>query len=399
MYFKAKSLFSLSSFKTYTYKLLFFCCVFCSGNALYTQVVSDFTIDDEAWKVYNEPAGGAPSLPIVYSSTGGNPGGYIKETDISVGTWGWLAPSEFKGDFSEYYGCYLTFDLIEDSHAGVMPNTYDVMFVNNAGDTMVFNTAYDPIPINTWVNYVVPLTSVAGWKYGSSIAAAAPDATGAQMLAILSDVNKLRIRAEFSGLTYEVNGMDNVMLTCILLPVELINFKAEVAGVNTAKLSWSTASENNCYGFRLEKSVNFSEFDSIGFIPGNGTATSISDYEFYDNNFNTSAYYRLREVNLEGRMLSSEIVYLENENHNIVTTLVYPNPTTDNIVLLADDVNQVLQYVITDYSGRTLLQANVEPYSGYFSQTVNMEPFPAGIYTVTFIKEQGTDIQLFTLVK
>ncbi len=389
----------MSLISKYTHILMFFCCICCSGKGLFAQIVSDFTIDDETWKVYNEPSGGAPSLPIVWSSTGGNPGGYIKETDISIGAWGWQAPAEFKGDLSAYFGCYLVFDLIEDSHAGVMNNYYDVMFFNNAGDTMVFNTAYDPIPINTWINYVVPLTTVVGWKYGSSIAAAAPDATGAQMLAILSDVNKMRIRAEFSGLTYEVNGMDNVMLTCILLPVELINFNAEVAGVNMSKLSWSTASENNCYGFRLEKSVDFSVFDSIGFIPGNGTTTSINNYEFYDNNFNTSAYYRLREVNLEGRMLSSEIVYLENENNNIVTTLVYPNPTTDNIIILADDVNQVLQYVITDYSGRTLLQANVEPYSGYFRQTINMEPFPAGIYTATLIKEQGTDIQLFTLVK
>ncbi|HNA59220.1 MAG TPA: hypothetical protein PLJ43_13910, partial [Chitinophagales bacterium] len=80
------------------------------------QIVSDFTSNDESWKVYNEPSGGAPYLPIVWSSTGGNPGGYISETDISIGAWGWLAPSEFKGDLSAYYNFYLSFDLREDSH-------------------------------------------------------------------------------------------------------------------------------------------------------------------------------------------------------------------------------------------------------------------------------------------
>ena len=378
---------------------MFFCCICCSGKGLFAQIVSDFTIDDETWKVYNEPSGGAPSLPIVWSSTGGNPGGYIKETDISIGAWGWQAPAEFKGDLSAYFGCYLVFDLIEDSHAGVMNNYYDVMFFNNAGDTMVFN--YPDLNVaNSWVNKIVPLTDVAGWKYGESIAGGAPAATAAQILAILSDVSKIRIKAEYSGLTYETNGLDNVLMSCgLLLPVELLEFKAEVAGIGQSKLTWTTASENNCSGFQVEKSINFTQFDSIGFVPGNGTTTNIHTYDFYDNNFTTSAYYRIKEVNAEGRMFSSDIVYLKNENSNIITTLVYPNPTSDNIMLIADDVNPVLQYIITDYEGRTLVEASVDAYTGLFKKSVSMAQFPSGIYTVTFIKEQGSDAQLFTLIK
>lgn len=264
---------------------------------------------------------------------------------------------------------------------------------------MVYNYT-DPVVINTWLNYIITLNDAAGWKYGSSIAGAAPAATAAQMLAILSDVSKIRIRAEYSGLTYETNGIDNVLISCaLLLPVELLEFKAEVAGERVAKLTWSTASENNCNGFQVEKSVNFTEFDSIGFIPGNGTTPFTHTYDFYDNNFNTSAYYRIREVNFEGRKFSSDIVYLKNENSNIVTTMVYPNPTSDNIVIIADDVNPVLQYIITDCEGRTLLEAPVESYTGLFKKSISMAQFPSGIYTVTFIKEQGSDTQLFTLAK
>lgn len=64
-------------------------------------------------------------------------------------------------------------------------------------------------------------------------------------------------------------------------------------------------------------------------------------------------------------MFSSDIVYLKNENSNIITTLVYPNPTSDNIMLIADDVNPVLQYIITDYEGRTITEAHVGPYTDY----------------------------------
>lgn len=383
----------------YTHILMFFCCICCSGKGLFAQIVSDFTVNDETWKVYNEPAGGAPVLPINWSASGGNPGGYISETDISIGAWGWIAPSEFKGDLSAYYGCNLSYDLYQNTFAGDMSNYYDVMIFNTTGDTMVYN--YPDLNVaNSWVNKIVPLTDVAGWKYGESIAGGAPAATAAQILAILSDVSKIRIKAEYSGLTYETNGLDNVLMSCgLLLPVELLEFKAEVAGIGQSKLTWTTASENNCSGFQVEKSINFTEFDSIGFVPGNGTTTNIHTYDFYDNNFTTSAYYRIKEVNAEGRMFSSDIVYLKNENSNIITTLVYPNPTSDNIMLIADDVNHVLQYIITDYEGRTITEAHVGPYTGLFKKSVSMAQFPSGIYTVTFIKEQGSDTQLFTLIK
>ena len=364
------------------------------------QIVSDFTSNDESWKVYNEPSGGAPYLPIVWSSTGGNPGGYISETDISIGAWGWLAPSEFKGDLSAYYNFYLSFDLREDSHVGLMDSYYDVMICNASGDTMVFNTTYDPLPINTWVNYIIPLTTAAGWKYGSSIAGGAPAVTAAQMTAILGDVSKMRIRAEFSGLTYETNGMDYVMFTCDLLsPVQLTSFSAEAINNKLSRLFWTTESESNCHGFIIEKSVDFVTFDSIGFIEGNGTTSTPHDYEFYDNNFMTSAYYRLREVNYEGRMFSSDIVYLKNAYSNILTTFVYPNPTDDIITIVADDVNRLFRYTVSDLSGRNMMEVPVGDYNGYFTASISMAQYPSGVYIITMEKKDGVDIQKINLIK
>lgn len=371
----------------------------CSWVPLNGQILSDFTASGlDGWSTYNEPAGGAP-VSVTWSATGGNPGGYIKDQDISIGAWGWFGPSKFRGNLSAYFGCTLSFDLIQDSHLGIMTNYYDVMFFNNSGDTMVYNYT-DPASINTWNSFFVPLTGGVGWKYGSSIAGAAPDATTAQITAILSDVKRMRIRAEYSGLTYETDGIDNVLISCaIILPVELIDFKAEVAGAKTSKLTWTTASENNCHGFQIEKSVDFTIFDSIGFIPGNGTTAAAHDYEFYDNNFNTSAYYFLKEVNYEGRKFNSDIVYLKNENSNITTTLIYPNPTTDIIIIAADDANPLLNYVITDYLGNSVARGDVGEYSGLYKESISMQQFPAGIYTVTFNKQYGTDVQRFSLIK
>jgi hypothetical protein len=59
----------------------------------------------------------------------------------------------------------------------------------------------------------------------------------------------------------------------------------------------------------------------------------------------------------------------------------------------------VLQYVITDFAGRSVITGDVAAYSGFFKKTISMEQFPAGTYTVTFIKEHGTDMQFFMLIK
>jgi hypothetical protein len=113
----------------------------------------------------------------------------------------------------------------------------------------------------------------------------------------------------------------------------------------------------------------------------------------------TSAYYRLREVNYEGRMFSSDIVYVKNEFSNITTTLVYPNPTDDIITILADDVNRLMKFTVADLSGRKLIEVPVNDYTGYFTANISMAQFPAGMYIITLEKVDGVDIQQFALVK
>ncbi|MGB0864738.1 MAG: WD40/YVTN/BNR-like repeat-containing protein, partial [Saprospiraceae bacterium] len=67
-----------------------------------------------------------------------------------------------------------------------------------------------------------------------------------------------------------------------LLPVELTYFKGE--NVNQANhLSWQTASEQNNEGFEIERSTNGTDWETIGFVQGNGTTLEVSDYEFIDD--------------------------------------------------------------------------------------------------------------------
>ncbi|MBK7567286.1 MAG: T9SS type A sorting domain-containing protein [Bacteroidetes bacterium] len=365
---------------------------------LFAQVVSDFSVDVEDWNTYGDFGGSGPGEPE-YQSTGGNPGGCIKQTDGSTGVWYWYGPAKFRGDLSDYYDCELKFDLKQNQI--VFPVTeYDVMFFNNSGDTMVFNIV-DPDSLNTWESYAVPLKVGVGWKYGSSIGGGAPVITAAQLSAILSDVKRIRIRAEYTGLGYETDYLDNVILTCtdLALPVELSQFSATEVGIHTAKLSWSTHSELNNAGFQVEKSINGSDFDSIGFVEGNGTSTFSHDYLFYDENFVYTSYYRLKQLDFTGKTGYSNIVSLENKHPNQSVISLFPNPAINTITLSSIGSDPLISFEIKDITGRILFRKEAETNAGVYNTTIPIQFLDAGIYFLTCYKLGGRETHKFEKVR
>ena len=98
-------------------------------------------------------------------------------------------------------------------------------------------------------------------------------------------------------------------------------------------------------------------------------------------------------------MFSSDIVYLKNAYSNILTTFVYPNPTDDIITIVADDVNRLFRYTVSDLSGRNMMEVPVGDYNGYFTASISMAQYPSGVYIITMEKKDGVDIQKINLIK
>ena len=49
-----------------------------------------------------------------------------------------------------------------------------------------------------------------------------------------------------------------------------------------SSLNWVTKTEVNNYGFNVEKRIKEGEWNSIGFVEGNGTTTESKEYSFTD---------------------------------------------------------------------------------------------------------------------
>ncbi len=114
------------------------------------------------------------------------------------------------------------------------------------------------------------------------------------------------------------------------LPINLKSFTGTLKN-NNVLLNWTTATENNNKGFYIERSTDGRAYVSIGFVPGAGNSTQQQQYSFTDLNISNlkanTTYYRLKQVDLDGKINYSGVVPINLEN--ILRWNIYPNPVTN----------------------------------------------------------------------
>ncbi len=92
------------------------------------------------------------------------------------------------------------------------------------------------------------------------------------------------------------------------LPVELISVTAKPQG-RGIQLAWTTASERNAGQYTVERSRDLTEFTALTTLPAGGTTDQRQTYGFSDEwPLDGTNYYRLRQVDVDGRSTYSKIV-------------------------------------------------------------------------------------------
>ena len=98
-----------------------------------------------------------------------------------------------------------------------------------------------------------------------------------------------------AGSVYFYEGTD-----AAALPVTLVQFNAFREG-DRVRLHWQTSTEQNNYGFYIQRSKDGKDWPSLGFVSGQGDSYRTVDYHFTDDNPNTGVnYYRLKQEDYDG---------------------------------------------------------------------------------------------------
>ncbi len=140
------------------------------------------------------------------------------------------------------------------------------------------------------------------------------------------------------------------------LPVKLSSFSA-IRSKQVVALNWNTEFEIDAKEFVLERAEG-NEFRSVGTIKSSGNSSAKKSYSFNDKNENAgNTYYRLKNVDLNGRFTYSEIRTVKGIGSAPDVT-VFPNPARSNsqISVVGAAANSSIQ--LLDFSGKVLKSMN-----------------------------------------
>lgn len=168
------------------------------------------------------------------------------------------------------------------------------------------------------------------------------------------------------------------------LPIELIDFNATLIGERVL-LKWRTASELNNDYMTIERSTSPQSglsFVEIGRIAGAGTVLEPRNYSLWDERPEPGLnYYRLRQVDFDGRETYSELVVVRVGNADTGTLQAAPNPASGQLFVQwpAAGSEDAALYIV-DANGR-LLKSVVIP-AGATGTTLDVGDLAPGAYVL-----------------
>lgn len=143
------------------------------------------------------------------------------------------------------------------------------------------------------------------------------------------------------------------------LPVEFLSFTGRNTDLGN-QLKWQTASETNNMGFEVQKSEDGISWESLDWVAGAGTSSVLNSYNLLDKfPLIGDNYYRLKQVDYDGKYEFSEVINIENLVDDIKIE-VQPNPSHgDFVVNVLNPKKKKMKIVLFDSVGQLLWQSEL----------------------------------------
>jgi hypothetical protein len=169
------------------------------------------------------------------------------------------------------------------------------------------------------------------------------------------------------------------------LPVELTNFAAARQGSGVV-IGWATAREQNSAHFEVQRSLTGGEFSTVAKVTAQGNSSRPTSYTAIDEKAPASVvYYRLRQVDLDGKTAFSPVVSVASGKSEL---LIYPSPAQRVVNFM---VAAATPYRVLNQVGQVLLQGTAEAGAA----TIEVSKLSPGVYHLEFQTSAGRVVRKF----
>ncbi len=197
----------------------------------------------------------------------------------------------------------------------------------------------------------------------------------------------------FCGLSFGYGGTNltlqslsatiDTINSCLTLPISLGKFSYTPIN-KKIRLNWETLSERNTKYFAIERSIDGTNFTTIGSINAAGNSNDKKTYSFTDNNPLYINHYRIKQIDADGKFSYTKILFVKVPKINSLE--VFGNVVKDYlqiaIRLLQADIASLQLY---DFSGRIVQKFNATEGN----QTLHFASIAGGNYLLQLITKDG----------
>lgn len=239
-----------------------------------------------------------------------------------------------------------------------------------------------------YIQFAIPGSNVSIANADGYVAQGAADANGTAT--IFYDHDKAPITGVLSVTPGGQFCNTVTFATEVTLPVKFESFTVDATAPG-ALLKWSTSFEFNNAKYLVEKSVDGRSYQAVGEVAGAINSVELNHYTFTDATFKAGdvAFYRLKQVDLDGTSTFSKVVYINNSKDKSQTLRIAPNPfLNEDIQLIGISSSELNKKNIRIFNlaGK---QINFE-FTG--SNAIHLDPsLPRGMY---FLNVNGNSYKL-----
>ncbi len=252
----------------------------------------------------------------------------------------------------------------------------------NDPDISVSWTAQSPCG-GLYVTQLLGLTPL--WFNGTNWVV--PNGTGTNNTGPTTDGESQRLDADQFGYW----ALGNVAANGSPLPVKFSNIKA-YEKMNGIQIDWTSFSETDVDRYVIERSSNGSNFSPIGEVMALNSSNEIA-YGFFDANpLPGISYYRLRNMDMDGKSGYSNIVRIDLRKDN-KEIILYPNPARSGGIISYSSANLArgnYSARIFNAAGQQLLVQQFSHNGGTINQTIQLPASARSGYYTLQLELEGT---------